>query len=453
MKRSLGVSVALCAGLLAMPAIADDTRYQDFPVGSRAATLGGAFVAISDEATGLTYNPAGICDTKDINVSASASLYGVERQSKGTSPGVITGGDFSVATLASLNVIPGEAGSTKAFGAKSEQGSQFAYGFDVTVPSFRSYGTDSSTSTTTLHTRVVDRSFDAAAGFAMRLDSRWSVGVAGHFNLRLFSDTEDALVTNNAADPTLGVYHAEATFTNASISLTLGGKYRDDNGWTYGASVATPGLRVYSSGSVQEQDVTTNPNAAAPLPHTTVNIISTTDVQSATGVPLAVRLGAAKAVAKSFTASGQLTLDLPTSYSRFELDPTVAQRLQLQSSVERHAVLNLNVGGEYMFADNNWVGVGLFTDFSTAPGLQYNANNTLVANTSHLDNVSLYGGTVSVSFLGEHSVSRFGMTLSYGKGEEAVPVDPTGISDPNGFTRSEVSQLFLYFFLAGSFRY
>ena len=42
-------------------------------LGTRAMALGGAFVALSDDPSGLYYNPAGICDTRRLNVSVSAS--------------------------------------------------------------------------------------------------------------------------------------------------------------------------------------------------------------------------------------------------------------------------------------------------------------------------------------------------------------------------------------------
>jgi hypothetical protein len=67
--------------------------------------------------------------------------------------------------------------------------------------------------------------------------------------------------------------------------------------------------------------------------------------------------------------------------------------------------------------------------------------------------VSLYGATATLGFIGEHSISRVGISASYGTGQDAVPADPTGIVDPNTYHPVEVKQLFLYFFLASTFRY
>src|SRR5205085_928366 len=80
---ALWKAIVLALLLCALPARADDSRYQDYPVGSRALALGGAFVALSDDPSGLYYNPAGICDSRRLNVSVSASLYGIERQNRG----------------------------------------------------------------------------------------------------------------------------------------------------------------------------------------------------------------------------------------------------------------------------------------------------------------------------------------------------------------------------------
>jgi len=50
---ALWKAIALAVLLFALPGRADDTRYQDYPVGSRAMVLGGAFTALSDDPSGL----------------------------------------------------------------------------------------------------------------------------------------------------------------------------------------------------------------------------------------------------------------------------------------------------------------------------------------------------------------------------------------------------------------
>ena len=438
------IAALLCA--LSSPALADDSRYQDFPVGSRATALGGAFVALSDDPSGLYYNPAGICDSRRTNVNVSASLYGFERQSRGAIQ--IDRGTFSLATLDTLNVIPGEAGLIKGVGKLDARGTPFAYGFDVTVPSFRSYGSDAS-SPFQVHSRVTDRTFDLGAGFGARIDEAWNVGVSLHYVLRLFETAEDALsVQGSAANPTLGVYHANAAFQNGNLTALLGAKYRLGEEWVFGAALGLPGLAVHSSGTVNVQDVTADPSG-----RTTATVISSTDVNSETRLPALLRLGAGWIVAHRWTLSGQLTGHLGTSYDRFGVDKRISSRLRIQEHVARDPVVDLNLGGEYLVDADYSVALGFFTDRTGAPDLVVAADGQLAPQSSRLPRASLYGGTATLGLIGNHAISRVGLSVAYGGGDEAVPNDPTGILDPQGFRPAPVRQLFLFVFLASTFRY
>src|SRR4051794_4896151 len=57
---------------------ADEGRFQDYAAGARAAALGGAYVALSDDATGVFYNPAGLVDVRTARLNVATSLYGLE---------------------------------------------------------------------------------------------------------------------------------------------------------------------------------------------------------------------------------------------------------------------------------------------------------------------------------------------------------------------------------------
>ena len=75
--RRAACSLALLALTLAGPARADDTHYHDYPIGGRAVGLGGAFVALASDPSGLYYNPAGIVDSRHHSVQISTNLYGL----------------------------------------------------------------------------------------------------------------------------------------------------------------------------------------------------------------------------------------------------------------------------------------------------------------------------------------------------------------------------------------
>ena len=451
MKR-LALACALSLALPGLPVLADDGRYQDYPVGSRALALGGAFTALSDDPSGLFYNPAGVCDARRNNVSVSASLYGVERQSRGAID--LRTSSFTIATI---NVIPGEAGFIRGFGPLDARGTPFALGFDVSVPSFRSYGTDADESLVNLrrqlHSRVLDRTFVLAAGGALRIDPKWNVGLALQYNLRLFEQVEDSLVVGTGPDPSVGVYHSSASFQNGTLVPVAGVKFRLDERWRFGASLGLPGVELHSAGRVNVQDTVTDVNKPAGQ-RTTVRIYDEADrIHSHTPVPLVARLGAAFIEPHRFTLSGDLSFHAGASYKRFDIpDASVVSRLRIQDSVERRPVLNLSVGGEYLLSREWTLALGAYTDHSGASKLETDAAGVLKPTSSHLPNLNLYGGTVTLGMIGDHSISRLGVSVSYGGGEDAVPDDQLGLQSTT-YQRALVHQLFLYIFLASTFRY
>ena len=60
---------------LSLPAYGDIFHYNNLLVGERAMGLGGAFTAVSDDASGMLYNPAGIAFAISNDISGSAQAY------------------------------------------------------------------------------------------------------------------------------------------------------------------------------------------------------------------------------------------------------------------------------------------------------------------------------------------------------------------------------------------
>jgi hypothetical protein len=280
-----------------------------------------------------------------------------------------------------------------------------------------------------------------------RVSSEVNVGFALHYVLRLYETSEDALNVGPGANPTVGVYHATASFENANLVGLFGVKWHESENWVLGASLGLPGVPLHSSGSVTVQDVVSQPGSP-----NQVNIVQS-GADSRTYVPLMARAGAAYIEPHHWTLSGQITAHLGTSYDRFSVDPAVEQRLRVQDHIERDPVVDLNAGGEYLLNADVSLAMGLFTSRSGAPAFQLNPDGTLAPGSSRQPRVSLYGGTATLGLIGVHSITRLGASVSYGKGDDAIPNDPTGIVDPTGFKAASVTQLFLYFFLASTFRY
>lgn len=102
---------ALLVGLTASHlGLADEYHYRDVPIGERAAGLGGAFTAVSDDPSGIYYNPAGLAYSMENYFSLSANVYSTSSQ---TYENVIPGQSYQ---YTSSNLIPSFFGMTQSFG-------------------------------------------------------------------------------------------------------------------------------------------------------------------------------------------------------------------------------------------------------------------------------------------------------------------------------------------------
>ena len=122
MKRFISLAVfSIMLSCMAALAAADELHYTNLLIGDRASGMGGAYTAISDDATGLYYNPAGIAYAAGRNFSASVNAYyNNEKKYKG----VIGGNGW---TRKSSSLLPNYFGVVQPIG-------KFKVGLSYAVP-------------------------------------------------------------------------------------------------------------------------------------------------------------------------------------------------------------------------------------------------------------------------------------------------------------------------------
>ena len=79
LKNNLLVTVALLLVLGSQSTIADQYHYNNILIGNRATGLAGSYVAISDDPSGLYYNPSGIVYSASSNITANMNAYNIGR--------------------------------------------------------------------------------------------------------------------------------------------------------------------------------------------------------------------------------------------------------------------------------------------------------------------------------------------------------------------------------------
>ena len=96
---------------------------------------------------------------------------------------------------------------------------------------------------------------------------------------------------------------------------------------------------------------------------------------------------------------------------------------------------------------------GLFTNFSSSPTIPGPVGGSF--DRSRLADVDAFGGSVVAGFFGEYTLTRVGLTMSYGDGADVVPRSEglNALGQTTDYVKVDYSQLFVYFVLSSTFRY
>lgn len=448
----------------AIDARADDTHYQDYPLGGRSVGLGGAFTAISDDPSGIFFNPAGLVDSNRLSVQISTTLYGLEISDTFFSA-VERAADLDT-VFTELNVIPSSGSFVSTIGNQGpDKRAQQAYGFGAFVPSYRSF---SVRSVATLppdeqfagcdqlayQRKILDRSYYFGGAFAHRIDELLRFGVSTFLTYRSLSDLEETSCFSSEISPNqpFATTQTNLDMGVASILLSLGLKADLDEHWSAGLNVTTPSIRVFDTANVR----VTRGFADPTTDETEFSVRELRGLEANTKVGTVMRLGVAYTVPRELTWAADLVFQAPTKFTLFEIpaeEDTVRDAVTIINNIERRMVFNLSTGAEYLVAKAFSMSGGLFTNFSSAPSIP-GARGSRSAE-ARLPHVHAFGGSFVLGFFSEHTLTRAGLTMSYGSGDDVVPrfAGLGAFGRETEYVKIDVSQLFLFFYISSTFRY
>ena len=381
--------------------LADELHYNDILIGDRASGLAGAYTAISDDASGLFYNPAGIVFSEDLQLSASANAYhSTELRYKD----VLNGGDWK---RKSDNIVPNY------FGLTTKLGDGY-FGFSYAVTDFINEDQDSRfTSIPGVSLYIVninndDKVTKIGPSYAISLNDEWDFGITLYWHER-----KQELTNNQFIRLPSNLFEWSNLYFETheeGYEPVLGLMWSPNDSISFGLSMR----KTYITSSKTRTQVTCASDVNNPLLQPSQCIAVGGSPQDPTittskderDLPLNVRFGVAY---------------FPTPRLLYSADISYFEEVR-SSSFDAEEVINYAFGIEYYFNAQWAIRGGLYTNDSNTPELSSSKLN-------QSDHVDLTGISLSISRFSKTSSITIGYAAASGDGEAQVITGSSQIQD------------------------
>lgn len=385
--------------LAAYAASADEAHYVNMIIGDRAAGMGGAYTALSDDPSGCYYNPAGIAFAPALSLSASVNAYNTETK---TYRDVLTGagGGSQDWEQVSSSLLPNFFGVVRTFGKNGMLGVSYAVNDAIGrrqkqyFQNIRTEFPDNPADTVMININDSDKTYLFGPSYAYRISDSLSLGAT------LYAYYRDREIIRNQVIQFSEGQHILINFYETQVDWgmrpSLGVIWEPLDRLALGATLS----QVYVlSNDTTRHDIYRNTVADQPLNIGGLNFdFSETDTLyfksesfgDSPSHPLHLRLGAAYFVSPELLFSGDIAW--------------------YGSADEKESVWNIALGTEYYFRHDMALRFGVFTDFANTPDLSSGA-------VDQPENIDLYGFSLSYTLFHKMSNITLGMSYAFGSGE------------------------------------
>jgi long-chain fatty acid transport protein len=344
-----------------------DAHYQDLIVGERAAGMGGAFIALADEATGAHYNPAGIVGHGPLMLQLSMTAY--KLRSRSVAIAEWCGKTFDH-TEQSLFSFPGSFGVVARLPRAGRL--EHALGLTLVLPHAHRwsqfYAEDKipcgPLSFGAAEAWVgVDRELKGGLTYSARpwpwLQAGLTVGVSARSITSAISF--DKVIENPPEPWRPESFMASSDATIWSLTARLGLILRPAAGLRAGVTLSSPYLRLAGAGRLYIVNGHDDPTKWRQTEE-----ILLEDVEHRWEVPLAVGVGLAYTFGEILTVAADASLHGEVGrYAEYE-HPQLPEWFVQEFANERALVVNANVGAELAMSRGVALRLGFFTNFSSS---------------------------------------------------------------------------------------
>lgn len=390
-SRAVLILCTLCS-LSALPAWADEYHYNNILIGDRAAGMGGAYTAISDDPSGLYYNPAGIAYVQGTNVSVSANAF--HQTSTVYKSALGSGNDYERKSSA---LLPNFFGIIQPLG-KARIGFSYAVPDSIIEDQNQTFYNIPGTTTSryAINFNKSDTTYNFGPSYAMELNKEFSIGATLYAHFR-----QNEWISNQLINKNTGRYQWLNQFyknTEWGIKPIVGMMWSPTGNLAAGLTLSQ--VKILSSDAVAQiicaGDIPGICDPAYVAGTAPVRVVAPSDSKRA--YPFTATMGVAYFPSKELIVSGDF------SYYAKAKDIAFGDKV---------ATWNAALGAEYYLTEKWALKGGLFTDRANTPKITSSDVNAF-------DHVDFYGGSISVSYFTRQSSITVGSTYRYGKGQAQI---------------------------------
>ena len=420
------LGVAPSASAVDIPTVYDNM--QSFPIGSRAAGMGGAYTALGCDEAALHYNPGALGCARSSRLELAANAYIIQSVSVPDAFG--PGNDIDAVNFHSVPTIVGGV-RVLADGDPVTGAGRLVFGLSVAVPHslVLKIEPDRPDQPNSLSLSVLDNITTGDIGLGWQVTPYLSVGLSVGAGLRTASSRLDLLLLGPQVPCGVPLgsgscYQFLQQSTEEDV-LAVGGRakvgvrFTPTDSLSFGLSAASPSLDVFGRSKLSVITSTALSDGAGGdgFGPGLLRFEGTSDLS----LPFRLAVGAAYST-KRFSIALDASLNFPRTIAEAaELEQVAIQGFEAlpPSEVAGFEVIhdrtwqpNVNLGVELAVVDPVVIDVGAFTDLSSV--------STRATVEESADRIHMFGATLALGILGKQSRGWFGLSFETGVADAKV---------------------------------
>ncbi len=435
MKWGALVAVALASLFTCRPASAVEIptiydNHHPYPIGSRAAGMGGAYTALGCDEAALHYNVAALACSGASRLELSANIYLLQHLSI---PAIY--GPKQAMEASTYHGIPSIVGGVRVLKNGDDEGvGRLVFGLSVEVPRSLALkaGPKNTSKRNYLTFSVRDDLTTGDVGLGWQVGRNVAVGLGvgaalrtfeGHFSTLFAGDRGYSCGATDCLDFVVVANTVEHLALGARAKV--GVRVTPTPSWAFGLAVTSPSINVFGAAEIIRTSGLSLGTAGLSMP-TPLRLEGSSELS----LPLRLALGAAF-ISKRISLSLDLSLNFPTDIAVADeltsspiegLGPPTQEEIDRERQILRRIFQpNLNIGAEVGVAKNVVIDFGWYTDVSS---VSYDDVEDKAQ-----DRVHMYGVSAALGFLGRQARGWFGLSFSHGRAAARVVRGDFGLDE------------------------